>query len=584
MPSPRRAVGVVRPARRFRWSALLIAGLLLFAAILMIGILAPLLLSARADALAFSPRLGISWGHPFGTDDFGRDMLARTLVATRLTLVMALVATALGAAVGVVVGALLWIAPRRVRELGLRLLETAVAYPGLLVTIVIVSILGAGAEPIVIGIAVAGIHGYARLTANLVAGIVHHDYVVTARLLGVPRLRMVVRHLLPNIAEPMLIVVSSGFGGAVLDLSGLSFIGLGVQSPRYDYGKLLIDALPAIYTQPAQVVGPALMIVLTILGAMLIGDGLAAAADPRAGRRGRRVDWADVDLVPAAWTAIAGGPGDPAHPGRPGDPAHPFVEVRDLRVRTRGGAELLHGVSLSIRAGEILGVVGESGSGKSMTAMALAALLPAGVEARAASLHIDGMDMLAAPDPTRLARTVALVYQDPATTFSPVRRMGPQLTEALRTHGGVSRLQAQSMVLSALGAVRMSRPRLRLSQYPHELSGGMRQRAMIAAALAATPRLIIADEPTTGLDVIVQAEILHELKRINVEHGTAMLFISHDIGVVGALCDRVVVMKDGRIVEEVTAGQLVAGAAVHPYTRMLLRSTPRISGPRAVRL
>jgi ABC-type dipeptide/oligopeptide/nickel transport system ATPase component/ABC-type dipeptide/oligopeptide/nickel transport system permease subunit len=579
MRSARRATAGRVRAGSYRWNPLLVTGVVLFAAIVVIGIVAPLVLSDRANAFTPDVRMGISFQHPFGTDDFGRDMLARSLVATRLTLIMAMIATAMGVGAGIFLGALLWIAPRRVREIGLRVLETIVAYPGLLITIVIVSILGAGTNAIVIGIGVAGIHGYARLTANLVAGIVHRDYVVTAQLLGVPRLRLVSRHLLPNIAEPLLIVVSTGFGGAVLDLSGLSFIGLGVQSPQYDFGKLLIDALPAIYTQPSQVLGPAVMIVVTILGAMLIGDGLAATADPRSHVRGKRVDFSDVvphSSRPAAATVARAAEvvrhamaGSPPRIGAP-------VVIENLHVRTRSGARLLHGVSLSIASGEILGVVGESGSGKSMTAMALAGLLPDGIEARADALTIGSLDIAARPDPHQLAVSVALIYQDPGSTFSPVIRMERQLTEVLRAHRSMPRLQARSLILSALGTVHMSEPRRRLLQFPHELSGGMRQRAMIAAAMAADPQFIIADEPTTALDVIVQAEILRELKKINSDRGTTMMFISHDIAVVGALCDRVVVMQEGRVVEELTRAQVVSGTAHHPYTRMLLAATPHV--------
>ncbi|WP_205014297.1 ABC transporter ATP-binding protein [Nocardioides albidus] len=337
-----------------------------------------------------------------------------------------------------------------------------------------------------------------------------------------------------------------------------------MQSPHYDYGKLLVDALPAIYTRPTQVVGPALMIVLTILAAMLVGDGLAAAADPRSsgGRRGGR-----RGAAPGARSAEVAREEDD------------LVVVEDLRVSTTDGKELVHGVSFRIRRGEIVGVVGESGSGKSLTAMSLARLLADGLESSAAELRVGELDLRGRVPARELATSVALVYQDPGTTFSPALRMGSQLGEVLRTHRGLSRKEARERVLEGLRTVHLTDPERRLRQHPHELSGGMRQRAMIAAAMVNDPRLIIADEPTTALDVTVQAGILRELKRMNREAGTSMLFISHDIGVVEELCDRVLVMKDGEIVEELTWAQLAENDFQHPYTRKLVAATPRLDSP-----
>ncbi|PRZ41187.1 ABC-type dipeptide/oligopeptide/nickel transport system ATPase component [Antricoccus suffuscus] len=553
-------------ARSFYWTFGLIAGLVLFGIILLIGIVAPLVMSHSANALSSHASAPPSAKHWFGTDEFGRDMLARSLVATRLTLIMTAAATAISVVIGVLLGTGIWLAPRRVRELGLRAVEVAVSYPGLLVALIITSIIGAGAVAVVIGIGIAGIPAWGRLTANLASDVSRRDFVVTARLLGVPGRKVITRHLLPNMAEPMLILVASGFAVSLIELSGLSFVGLGVQSPSYDYGKLLIDALPAIYTRPAQVFGPALMIVLTILSVMLIGDGLAAAADPRTAQRRRK-----HIQIPSA--------------GRETEVRSDssFVSVQDLRVSTDRGTELLHGVSFTIERGEIVGVVGESGSGKSVTAMALAKLLAEGLTASASEVRVGEMDMLGRVSRRKLATTVALVYQDPGTTFSPALRMGSQLSEVLRTHGNQSKKKARELVLGALTTVHMSSPERRLRQHPHELSGGMRQRAMIAAALAAKPELIIADEPTTALDVTVQAEILREFKRINKDRAVSMLFISHDIGVVEELCDRVLVMNAGEIVEELSWRQLAERDVRHPYTKKLIAATPSLSDPLPVR-
>jgi len=194
-------------------------------------------------------------------------------------------------------------------------------------------------------------------------------------------------------------------------------------------------------------------------------------------------------------------------------------------------------------------------------------------------MSIGDLDLLGPVPPGLMAETVALVYQDPGSTFNPALRLGTQLTEVLRTHRRLGAQAAKRRILDALKAVHLTNPDQRLKQHPHELSGGMRQRAMIAAALATEPRLIIADEPTTALDVTVQAEILRELKRLNSEFGTSIMFISHDIGVVRALCHRVVVMYQGDVVEEIEAANLSVESARHPYTKALLEATPELDSP-----
>jgi peptide/nickel transport system permease protein len=287
-----------------------------------------------------------------------------------------------------------------------------------------------------------------------------------------------------------------------------------------------------------------------------VGDGLAAAADPRVTHR-------RVPRV-AATRSVRGGSAAP-------------VVVRDLVVRRADGTELVHGISFEIGRGEIVGLVGESGSGKSLTALSLARLLPDGLAAEASELRVGDVDLLDRPTRRELVDAVAMIYQDPGTTFNPALRMGAQLTEVLRVHRGKSAKQAREIIAGLLADVHIADPERLLRSHPYELSGGMRQRAMIAAALAAEPALLVADEPTTALDVTVAAGILRELARIRDETDTATLFISHDLGVVEELCDRILVMKDGVIVEELTREALRAGDVTSPYTRMLLESVPRLS-------
>ncbi|EMY32662.1 oligopeptide transporter /ATP-binding proteins, partial [Arthrobacter crystallopoietes BAB-32] len=257
-----------------------------------------------------------------------------------------------------------------------------------------------------------------------------------------------------------------------------------------------------------------------------------------------------------------------------------LLEVDNLTVTAPNGKVLVDGVSFSIQRGQVVGLVGESGSGKSMTAMTVAGLLPEGVTAAAHTLRLDKLDLLARNDPKVLAGSIGLVYQDPGTTFNPALRMGPQLTEVQRVHLGRKRRSADREMVTALAGMSIRNPELRMAQHPHELSGGMLQRSMIASSTIAGPKLLIADEPTTALDVTVQAEVLRKFRKVNRERGTALLFISHDIGVVQELCDEVLVMNGGRILERLTGRQLKEGQASHPYTQALLAATPSMTGER----
>ncbi|MCJ1698496.1 dipeptide/oligopeptide/nickel ABC transporter permease/ATP-binding protein [Rathayibacter festucae] len=559
------AVRGLKPAgaRTFAWNPGLVIGLGLLGVIALTAMIAPIALEGQATGLGGSPSLGSTAEHPLGTDTLGRDMLARTLVATRSTVLMALAATVLSAIVGIAVGIGVWLAPRRVRELGLRAIELAVSYPTMLVAIIVAAILGQGVVQVVVAIAVANIAGFARLTANLASKIAASEYVTTARLTGVPTHLVALRHVLPNMAEPTLILVAGAFSGALVEISGLSFIGLGAQTPAFDWGTLLNDGLSRISVNPVVILGPALALTVASFAALLVGDGLAAAANPRSNttraRMTRATDSSTAAPAPADAVLVADG-----------------ITVRHGAT----GRELVSDLSFTIRRGEVLGIVGESGSGKSLTASVVAKLLGEGLEASARRLELGGTDLLG-PVPDRvLAAKIGLIYQDPGTALNPAMVLGTQLSDVLRIRLRHSRRDALDLLLRGFRSVMLSDPEGRLRQYPHQLSGGMKQRAMIASAMSAKPDLLIADEPTTALDVTVQREVLSVLKRMNEDSGTAVLFISHDLGVVRALCDRVLVMKDGRIVERIEdIAHLSEETVTHPYTRQLLAATPVVTVP-----
>jgi peptide/nickel transport system permease protein len=256
------------------------------------------------------------------------------------------------------------------------------------------------------------------------------------------------------------------------------------------------------------------------------------------------------------------------------------LDVRDLEVTfpgPNGPIRPVRGISFAVRRGEAVGVVGESGSGKSLTALAISRLVDDAGRVDASRLELLGSDLRAADTKAQrqlLGTSLAMVFQDPMTSFNPTRRMGGQLAEVARHHQGMDRKSALGRAVDRMRAVRITEPERRAHQYPHEFSGGMRQRAMIGMGLMGTPALIVADEPTTALDVTVQQQVLDLLASIRAADDVALVLISHDVTVVGEVCDRVLVMYAGKIVEDLPAADLAAGTAQHPYTRALVAAVP----------
>jgi peptide/nickel transport system permease protein len=535
-------------------------------AIIVLAIFAPFLWSddaAKLDLLHASQ--GASRAHPLGTDALGRDILYRLLVATRLTVSLAVLAAGLGALIGIPLGAVPALVGGRIGRLVSGFINLTVAFPALLVAIFVAAIVGVGARGAVIGIAVAVAPYFARLSQTLAASVAGSEYVASARLLGAGHVRVLRKHILPNVAEPLLITMTIAAGDALISLAGLSFLGLGVQPPQYDWGRMLNEGLDRIYVTPIVALGPAVAITLGALTFTLFGEVLAKGAAGGGVRRWGRSELRMPVLV--------------EQPPRPAD----VLAMDDLTVAFPGGSTPVRGVSLEIAPGEIVGIVGESGSGKTLTAMAIADLLPAGAHMTAASFSLFGKDPRQLSEAQRrklLGRSLAVVYQDPMSALNPALRVGRQLSEVAEVHDGLGKGPATQRATDRLRDVRIGNADARVRQYPHEFSGGMRQRAVIAMGLMTEPKLIIADEPTTALDVTVQQQILRLLKEVSQSSGSAALLISHDVAVVSQLCRRVLVMYAGRIVEELDVATLVAGPA-HPYTAALVASVPTMSSDRA---
>ena len=259
----------------------------------------------------------------------------------------------------------------------------------------------------------------------------------------------------------------------------------------------------------------------------------------------------------------------------------PYLSIRNLCVTLKHGAPILRSVSLDVSAGQVHGLVGESGAGKSMIGKAVLGTLPRALHIRSGEIWLDGVDLLTLPLQERRKRigaTAALIPQDPLTALNPSRRIGPQITKRLVDILGWHKNAAEDRALDLLAEVHIPDPSRVMRSYPHELSGGMRQRILIASAFAAEPKLIIADEPTTALDVTVQKQILRLIADMQARHGTALLFVTHDLGVVSKVCDTLSVLYAGKVVEDARMQRFFM-RPVHPYSAALLAATPTYTNP-----
>jgi peptide/nickel transport system permease protein len=572
-------------ASESRWFAVLrtpigaLAGLGIVLVVLL-AVFAPILWSRRANTPHVVDLLqGPSAKHWAGTDNLGRDIFFRVLVATRLSVELALLATLIAVVVGLVLGTAGVVLGRRAGRFLAATVNVAVAFPGTLLALFFAVIFGIGAKGAVLAIGFAGAPAFGRLSQTLVAAVAERDFVAAARVGGVSRLRILVRHVLPNIAEPLVVNATIGAGTALLSFASLSFLGIGVQPPSYDWGALLGAGLSGIYEQPVAALAPGIAVVLAGLAFNLFGESVAKVIG-----LSTTIGRIPVTRARRGGRTTSAAPADPPSDPPAGSRAEAVLDVADLVVSFPGrGAPVrpVRGVTFRIGRGEAVGVVGESGSGKSLTALAVARLIEEPGQVDASRLDFRGTDLRTGSARTHrqlLGTSFAMVFQDPMTSFNPTRRVGQQLAEVSRQHAGLSRRAALARAIDRLRAVRVPAAERRAHQYPHEFSGGMRQRAMIGMGVMGSPALIVADEPTTALDVTVQRQVLELLASIRAADDVALLLISHDVAVVGQTCDRVLVMYAGRIVEDLPAADL-SSAARHPYTRALVAAVPDMHTP-----
>ncbi|MYY03718.1 MULTISPECIES: dipeptide/oligopeptide/nickel ABC transporter permease/ATP-binding protein [unclassified Streptomyces] len=546
--------------------------------VLLGAVLAPLL---TQDPLATgNPVQAPSGEHWFGTDRAGRDVFARVVHGSRYSLIIGLGSTACALVAGAVLGSLAATSRKLGDESVMRTLDVIMSFPPIALAAVLVAVFGTSIPVIIFTIAFVYTPSLARVVRANVLSQYGEDYVAAEKVIGARRGYIVLRHVAVNCMAPVMVFATVMVAEAIIFEASLSFIGAGVQDPDPSWGSVLA------YGRQILLAGgwwatffPGLALLITVLALNILSEGLTdasaapksarAAVDPAAATAPDPVEAAatvDIDAALAKLARHINATEPTITPVR--EDAAELLVVRDLAIRfpdRYGETPVVDRLNFTVHEGETLGLVGESGCGKSITSLAVMGLLARNAEVSGEILY-RGRDLLKLPPKERRALMgpeIAMVYQDALSSLNPSVLVGTQLKQ-LTSRGG-TKTPAELLELVGLS------PERTLRSYPHELSGGQRQRVLIAMALSRSPRLLIADEPTTALDVTVQAQVVELLIRLRDELGFAMVLVSHDLALVGDLSHRVAVMYAGRLAE-VGDTRAVLTDPAHHYSRGLLGS------------
>jgi peptide/nickel transport system permease protein len=537
------------------------------------------------DQDALHTLAGPSGSHWLGTDELGRDVLTRIAAGGWISVGPALLAVVVAFGIGIPLALTAAEHGRWVERGSSRFAELLLALPSMVILLAFVGAVGVHPWAIMTVLGVLLSAPVYRIFLGQAQSVRTLLYVDAARVNGVSSARVNLRHVLPAMAPAIAVQAAQLFGIGVLIEAGLAFMGFGPSVPSPSWGGLIADASQNVYTDPWLMVPTGVVLALTVVAANVLADtvqsgaGEAVSGPASARQAGTRVGGTERKRASATRRGRHRPAGREASFAGPAPDPDALLDVRDLTVAVAGGPGLVTGVSFALRPGAVLGLVGESGCGKTMTARALPGLLPDGVEVTAGSVWYAGRDLAGLTEKELRAvrgREIAMISQEPTVALDPVFSIGYQLTQPIRRFRGVKRAEARRIAAELLGQVGITDPRRVLRGYPHQLSGGMAQRVCIALALTGSPRLLIADEPTTALDVTVQAEILSLLRSLVTTTGLAVLIVSHDLGVVADLCDDVAVMYAGQVVESGPVAE-VLGAPSHPYTAALRGANPHVA-------
>lgn len=534
-----------------------------------------------------------------GADNLGRDLFSRIVYGSRISLTIGFVATAASLFLAVLLGGIAGYAGGGTDWSIMRLAEFFMLIPGLYFILFLRSLLNArmdsGASYMIITLilALVGWPGSARTIRGLVHSIKREEFVLDADIEGVPVPVIIFRHIIPQTASLLIVSTALSVPGFIMSETTLSYLGLGISDPAVSWGSLInrdISTLSNLRNYP-WLLYPVLALLAVTLGFNFLGDALRDFFDPYNAvfskrtlldfikknsaltKGGLNTDSAENSKIPSSETTEnAPSTGDI------------LLSVKDLSVTfcilkgtKREAVHAVQGISFDVMKGEILGLVGESGSGKSVSTAAIPGLLSANAW-QDGRIFYEGVELTALNRRELMqyrGAKIALIFQEPGRSFDPLQNIGSVFWEAFRvTEPAISKEEAYARAEKLLQEVGLPDPRGRLSAYPHQFSGGQLQRIGIALALAQNCRLLIADEPTTALDVTIQAQIISLLLRLKQERGLSIIFISHDIDLVAQISDRIAVMRHGKIVETGSAAQIMTSPH-HEYTKALVSAVPK---------
>jgi peptide/nickel transport system permease protein len=561
-----------------------LVALIFLALVVLSAIFAPLLASHDPNTASLQGVLDpISGTHPLGADSAGRDVLARLLFGSRFSLAGALLALVIAAVIGVTGGLIAGYYGKWFDSLSQWLTGLLMALPGIVVLLAASSVLG---PSMWMSMAIFGVlmsPAFFRLVYASVTAVRDELYVDAARVAGLSDARIISRHILTVVRAPAIIQAAMVTGIAIAIQAGLEFLGLG-DSTIPTWGSMLNDGFYNMYKAPLLLLWPSIMIALTCVCLTLFANAMRDELERSGGKASRRRRRAAQATAPAF--------------------EHEQLERHDDDARTRAvaGEELLRvtdlsigydqpdgsvttvvsDVSLTVRRGEVHGLVGESGSGKTQTAWSVLRLLPDGGRITNGSIVFEGNDLAGLSEKAMQrirGQKIAYIPQEPMSNLDASFTIGSQLVEPMRVCLGVSKKEATERALALLDKVGIPNPKRTFAAYPHEISGGMAQRVLIAGAISCEPDLLIADEPTTALDVTVQAEVLDLLRSLQAEMQMGTILVTHNFGVVADICDRVSVMRSGRIVETGPVRGIFTEPR-HPYTKALLEAILEDAPPR----
>ena len=566
--------------RRLLRNPMGVATLAFLALVILAAIFAPLLAPHDPNVANARDVLAPPGGdYPLGADASGQDILSRLLFAARLSLLGAAITVVVAAVLGVTAGLIAGYYGRRFESSASWVSNFLMSLNAIVILLAARAVLG---PSILISMAIFGIliaPAFYRVVSASVSAVRHELYVDAARVSGLSDARIISKHVLTVVRAPAIILAAGIAGIAIAIQAGLDFLGLGDTS-RPSWGGMLSAAFGAIFRAPLQLLWPSLAIGLTCMALFLLGnalrDELQRSSAPKKKRGSRAPATVEVTSEPVVvHDELSGAVGgeDLLHV----DHLSVGYDQPDGSVKT-----VVEDVSLTVRRGEVHGLIGESGSGKTQTAFSILRLLPPGGRIVAGTIEFEGDDLAHLSEKAmtgRRGKKIAYIPQEPMSNLDPNFTIGHQLTEPLRVSLKMGKAEAKEKALALLARVGIPDPQRTFAAYPHQISGGMAQRVLIAGAVSCNPDLLIADEPTTALDVTVQAEVLDLLRDLQAEFHMGVLIVTHNFGVVADLCDRVSVMRNGRIVETGPTRAIFANPQ-HEYTRMLFDAILQDSEPR----